>query len=78
MNLGCSTSNQLPADAPGRTAEDDASTQGTVTHVETQMKFPGSWFQPDPALSMTTICGVNQWVEALYLSLPLALILELP
>lgn len=64
----------LPANVPGKQAEDTPSTWASVTYVGDLDGVPGSWLLPGPASIDATICRVNQRMEeflSLSLSLPL-------
>nr|XP_051711027.1 zinc finger protein 717 isoform X1 [Oryctolagus cuniculus] len=69
---------QLPTNAHGNTADDGPINWVPATHVEDPDAVPGSWLQPDPALAVAGIWGVNQQMEDLSLSLSLPLSVPLP
>lgn len=55
----------------GEAVEDGSSVCTPVTHVGDLDEIPGSWLLSGPALAIVTICGVNQHMESLSLSLSL-------
>lgn len=56
----------LPANAPGKSADDRASTQVCGTQAENPDGILGSWLQIGPALALVGIWEVMQGMEGLF------------
>lgn len=51
---------QIPANDPGKAAEDGPNTQTITTHLGDQNGVPVSWLWPGAALAVVAIWRVNQ------------------